>query len=92
MITANGAKLAAGIGSGRSASCATITITDGVTQVTAAAGVGSWNTTLHSIGAGNNGSCAGVTLGGTVYWDGSSYQNNGNTILETSPYRYTPGY
>ena len=72
---------AAGIGGGNGwASCGNITITTGVTRVTATAGGGEWSTSSHSIGAGDNGSCGTVTIGGTVYSNG----------ITTSPYTYTP--
>lgn len=66
-VTATGGLNAAGIGTGYSVSyktntCASITITDGVTQVTATKGSDAPN----SIGAGNNGSCGTVTIGGVV--------------------------
>ncbi len=85
-ITATGGNSAAGIGVGNSATCGDITITDGVTSVTATKGSGAPN----SIGAGNNGTCGTVTIGGTVYWDGSSYQNGGDSVITQSPYTYTP--
>ncbi len=44
----------------------------------------------NSIGAGNGGACGTVTIGGTVYWDGSSYQNGGENVITQSPYTYTP--
>lgn len=62
-VTATGGENAPGIGSGYgSASCGKITITDGVTKVTATAGSYSPN----SIGAGGYGStCGTITIGGT---------------------------
>ena len=57
-VTANGGYQAAGIGSGVDASCDAITITTGVTQVTATKGYGA----LNSIGAGNSGTCGTVTI------------------------------
>ena len=77
-ITANGGTNGAGIGGGYQASCGNITITTGVTRVTATAGVGTWTTTKHAIGAGDGGSCGTVTIGGTVYANG----------ITTSPYTY----
>jgi hypothetical protein len=44
----------------------------------------------NSIGAGNDGTCDVVTIGGTEYWDGSAYKNGGDTYLATSPLTYTP--
>lgn len=86
-IEATGGNGAAGIGSGRNSSyvyCFGITITDGVTSVTATKGDGAPN----SIGAGVGASCGTVTIGTTVYWDGSDYQNGGDTYLPTSPLVY----
>ena len=87
-VTANGGDGSAGIGSGygNSASCGTITIESSVTQVTATAGQSAPN----SIGScyGNVASCGTVTIGGTIYWDGSAYQNGGDTYLTTSPFTY----
>ena len=98
--------LAAGIGSGLSSgnsddpksSCGTISITTGVTKVTATKGSGAFN----SIGAGgDNSSCGKVTIGctldgggnpvgGTEYWDGLAYQNGGNTYLTQDTITYEP--
>ena len=64
-ITATGRDAAAGIGGGRGnnvnykTSCGTITITSGVTSVTATKGSGSGN---NSIGAGANGICGTVSI------------------------------
>jgi hypothetical protein len=80
-VTATGGEEAAGIGGGRgnnpnkeSSSCGTITITTGVTKVTATKGSGAPN----SIGAGYFGTCGTVTIGG----------NEG--AITTSPYTYQP--
>jgi hypothetical protein len=73
-ITATGGHFAAGIGSGSESSCGTITITDGVTKVTATKGSDSPN----SIGAGKSGSCGTVTIGGV------------EGAITTSPYTYDP--
>ena len=75
-VNATGGNYAAGIGSGESGSCGTVTITDGVTSVTATKG----NNAPYSIGAGDEGSCGTVTIGGQVTGD-----------ISTSPYTYTPG-
>jgi len=67
-VTATGGENAAGIGGGRGynnkyfSSCGTITITTGVTKVTATKGDGADN----SIGAGKYGTCGTVTIGGNV--------------------------
>jgi hypothetical protein len=79
-VTATGGENAAGIGGGRGnsntelSSCGTITITTGVTKVTATKGSNADN----SIGAGNFGTCGTVTIGG----------NEG--AITTSPYTYKP--
>ena len=82
-INATGGSGSAGIGSGYTGSCGTITIANTVTKVTATKGSGA------AIGKGT-GSCGVVTIGGTIYWDGSAYQNGGDTYLTTSPFVYEP--
>lgn len=88
----------AGIGTGSipnsvegSSSCGTITIGSGVTSVTATKGGGNRPAT-NSIGKNestmNQGTCGTINIGGTVYWDGSDYQNGGDTYLPTSPLVY----
>ena len=76
-VTATGGYGAAGIGSGQNkASCDGITITIGVTEVTAMKGFNAPN----SIGAGNGGStCGTVTIGGVVIG-----------FITQSPYTYVP--
>jgi len=79
-VTATGGKNAAGIGGGRGnnnkylSSCGTITITTGVTKVTATKGSNATN----SIGAGYFGTCGTVTIGGV------------EGAISTSPYTYEP--
>ena len=79
-VTATGGDKAAGIGGGRGynaktfSSCGTITITAGVTKVTATMGDGATN----SIGAGYWGTCGTVTIGGV------------EGAITTSPYTYEP--
>lgn len=86
-VEATGGSYAAGIGiSSWDSSCGTITILNTVTRVTATRGSNASN----SIGKGSSGTFGTVTIGGTVYWDGSAYQNNGNTYLATSPLTYQP--
>lgn len=88
-VTATGGTNAAGIGSGSSSSCGNVTITTGVTSVTAIKGYNA----PYSIGKGQGGgaSCGTVTILGTVYYDGSSYLNGGNIFLPTSPlYAHIP--
>jgi len=83
-VTATGGNDAAGIGGGKSGSCGSITITSGVNWVSATAGTDAPN----SIGKGSGSSCGTVTIGGTEYYDGSAYQNDGATYLATSPLVY----
>ena len=94
-VTAIGYLFGCGIGCGEGASCGNITITKDVTLVTATKGEESPN----SIGFSYNGDkCGTVTIGceldtdgkpksgtGTVYYDGSAYQNGGATYLAQSP-------
>ena len=74
-IIATGGRGAAGIGSGKNNYCGKITITNGVTSVTAKAGTGA----PYSIGSGSNSSVGTVTIGGVV--TGS---------IPQSPFTYTP--
>ena len=84
-VTASGGSKAAGIGSGEDGFCNDITISSGVTSVTATKG----EYAPYSIGAGANYStCGTVTIGGTEYYDGSDFQNDGDTYLATSPLVY----
>ena len=69
-------------------SCGTITIENTVTRVTATKGSGASNSIGFAEALG--GSCGQVTIGGTVYWDGSAYQNDGEAFLATSPLTYQP--
>lgn len=94
-VTANGKNTAPGIGCGGvrysqqgqvGAKCGTITIADTVTKVTATKG----DNGTHGIGLATGSSCGTITIGGTVFWDGSAYQNNGETVLAASPYTYPP--
>ena len=71
-IEATGGNGAAGIGSGRNSSyvyCCDITITDGVTSVTATKGDGAPN----SIGAGDGASCGTVTIGTQQMYNGTAW-------------------
>ena len=91
-VTATGGRNSAGIGTGRadsigSSSCGDITITTGVTCVTATNGSGG----LCSIGKGSSdASCGLITIGGTLYWNGAEYDNGGDTYLTQSTLVYTP--
>lgn len=89
-IEATGTRYGAGIGCSGYGKCGTIEITSDVTQVKATKG----NTSSHSIGFGlTEGdesyiTCGAVTIGGTVYWNGSNYQNDGDSYLSASPFIY----
>lgn len=92
-IYATGGKGAAAIGACDDKSCGYITITDGVTRVEATkGGDGDWGGSPLSIGKGadSESGCGTVTIGGTVYWDGSDYQNDGYAYLSQSPLIYYP--
>lgn len=69
-VNATGGNLAAAIGGGDGSICGTITITDGVTSLTANKGYGAPN----SIGAGLNGTCGNISL--TL----ADNVNNGSTL------------
>ena len=71
-VIAEGGQYAAGIGSGERRDCGTITITSGVTKVTATKG----ENALHSIGKGSQSKCGTVTIGGTTGY------------ISESPYTY----
>ena len=90
-VTATGGAGAAGIGGGRGynsdklSSCGTITITNGVTRVTATKGENAPN----SIGAGKDGTCGTVTIGGTKYWeDNAAVDNDAATYLAQATIEY----
>ena len=91
-VDATGGPGAAAIGAGcasgsYTSTCGSITISSSVTQVKATKGTEA----QHSIGLGKEKcSCGTVTIGGTVYWDGSEYKNGGADYLTTSPLVYTP--
>ena len=80
-IVAFGGVDATGIGSGYGSSCGNITITKGVTKVTAKG-----NNAITSVGFSDRTSrCGKITIGGTVYFDGTNYQNDGENYLRKSP-------
>ena len=74
-VNAKGGYGSAGIGGGKYGTCGNITITNGVTSVTATKGGGLAN---YSIGAGYNCPCGTVTIGGK------------EGAITTSPYTYKP--
>jgi hypothetical protein len=85
-ITANGGSYAAGIGTGFYGNCGSITISNTVTRVTATRG----SDAINSIGKEDEtySTCGTVTIGGTIYWDGSAYQNGGDSYLTQSSLVY----
>ena len=87
-IIATGGNNAAGIGLGHLQSqCGTITISDGVTSVKATKGKMAVNSIGHSDN--QNFFCDTVTIGGTVYWNGSAYVgNDSEAYLTQSPLTY----
>ena len=90
-VVAYGGDNAPGIGSGCGSggdynSCGKITIANTVTNVTAYGG----RDALYAIGHGNQYStCGTVTIGGTVYYDGTNFQNGGDSYLRGRPFAYT---
>lgn len=87
-VTATGSGNAPGIG-GPYASFQNITITDGVTKVT----VNKGSSSTYSIGTSESEDmeyCGTITIGGTVYLNGGSFENNGDSYLQTSPLVYEP--
>ena len=83
-VSATGGEYAAGIGSGSNwGDCGNITITTGVTQVTATKG----NEAPNSIGAGYKATCGTVTIGCTLDNDGNPVGGETGAI-STSPYVY----
>ena len=90
-VVAYGGDNAPGIGAGCGSggdyySCGKITIANTVTNVTAYGG----RDALYAIGLGNQYStCGTITIGGTVYYDGTNFQNGGESYLTGRPFAYT---
>lgn len=85
-VTATGCDEAPGIG-GREAYFQNITITDGVTKVT----VNKGSDSTYSIGTSEideEGYYGAITIGGTVYFNGGSFENGGDSYLRTSQLVY----
>ena len=61
--------------------CGNITIGTGVISVTATKGSNSPNSIGKGNAQGGTQTCGTITIGGTIYWDGSAYQNGGDTYL-----------
>ena len=90
-VVATGGLSAAGIGTGAGGTCGSITITNdnGNTHVTAYKGTNTAAKNSIGIGGTKTGYALGtVTIGGTVYYNGSAYQNEGNTYLAQRPLVY----
>jgi len=81
IITATGGICAPGIGSGFDGSCGNITITSGVTRVTAKTTETTSDNSIDCIGRGNGGICGTVTIGDMVFFDGSDYKNHGENYI-----------
>ena len=79
-VNATGNPQSVGIGAGFNGKCGDVTITTGVNKVTAKGS--SADTT---VGFTNNKLCGKITIGGTVYFDGTNYQNDGEDYLRKSP-------
>lgn len=85
-ITATGGEDAAGIGSGKDSKCGAITITSGVTRVTATKGGG---LAPYSIGKGYVGSCGTITIGDTEYYNGSTWTSEAlENALKANTFTY----
>ena len=87
-VTATGSGQAPGIG-GPNAYFENITITDGVTKVT----VNKGSNSTYSIGTSDSDYmeyCGAITIGGTVYFNGGNFENDGDSYLQTSPLVYQP--
>jgi hypothetical protein len=90
-ITATGGEDAPAIGAGVSGSGGNITITNAVAKVTAYKGSGNYQDDYDCIGKSYSGSCGTVTIGGTMYYNGSQYQNNGYSYLrQNNTFIYHP--
>ena len=89
-VTATGGDNAPGIGCGEGheeysspSVCGKITISGG--SVTANAGENS----PYSIGLGKTlGTCGTITIGGTVYYNGTNFENSGDTYLAQKPFKW----
>ena len=86
-VNATGGPYAAGIGTGIDGHCGNINITTGVTSVTATRDNSLSNCCIGK-GDGSTSTCGTVTIGGTVYYDGTNFLNGGETYLRTSPFTW----
>ena len=78
-IYATGGANGAGIGSGYKGHCTSVTIANTVKYVEASQGANA-----NNVGPGHDGTCGTVTIGDKVYWNGTSYQYDGEQYLRTS--------
>ena len=90
-VTATAGGRAAAIGAGHCGHCGNVTIGSGVTSVTA--NKSATNSSQYSIGLGDNSlnvtsTCGTITIGGTVYYDGSVFMNGGEMYLTQNPLVY----
>ena len=86
-ITAKGGSNFPGIGG---KSCGDITIGQNVTKVTVTAGDNSTSCIGIAKYDDSTTSCGKITIGGTVYYDGSEFQNGGDAILKAESFTYPP--
>ena len=83
-VTATGNKEGAGIGTGTNGTCGDITISGGTVTADIAK-----SKAQYIIGKSkDNYSCGTVKIGGTTYYNGSSFKNGGDTYLATNPFIY----
>ena len=82
-VTATGGHFSAGIGDGYKGRCGAITISGDNTHIKSTKG----DDAHYSIGKGvSTSTCGTVTIGGTVYYNGFSFVNDGESYLATSPF------
>ena len=86
IITATGGECAAGIGADKDGFCEAVTITDGVTSVTAVRGLAA----DQCIGSSDleEGTCDLVTIDGVVRWNGTDYVNDGEKYLPQDKFTF----
>ena len=91
-VTATGGEDAPAIGAGLAGSSGNIIITNTVTKVTAYKGGGQNQSSCDCIGKSSSGgsSCGTVTIGGTMYYNGTQYLNNGSSNLRQNTIIYQP--
>lgn len=82
IVTATGGEGAAAIGADKDGKCTAVSITDGVTQMTAFRG----SDADQCVGSSNLAQGAQVTIDAVEYYDGTSYKNNGATYLNQNKF------